>query len=127
MAVPVSTIHFNGASLMLGRCEVVHELPAEAKLLLQPHERDDFKAPTFLTTHVPARDQYSAQVRARDHFEEARALLRLIANDAANYAVSSHCFRQNDRYGFAFRITDTWVVQGTDENGVAVAAVPHAR
>jgi hypothetical protein len=67
VAVP-APIHFQGLKLVLGRCEVVHEIPDDAIVdLTLREERDEFKAAAFITTVVNARDQQSAEMRARDH------------------------------------------------------------
>ncbi len=117
VAVP-APIHFQGLKLVFGRCEVVHEIPDDAIVdLTLREERDEFKAAAFITTVVSARDQQSAEMRARDHFDEARALLRLISNDGANYPVPSHVWLHKGQYGNALRVTETGVVRGSDENG----------
>jgi hypothetical protein len=79
-AVPIRC-HFRGDALRVGKCRVEQQIPAQASGLAAGEDRTKLADRPWLVTDVLARDESSAKIVAADHFDEARALLRMLSDD----------------------------------------------
>jgi len=116
-AVPIRC-HFRGRVLTVGKCRVEQQIPSQASGFAIAEDRDKLIERPWLVTDVLARDRSSAMIVAADHFDEARALLRMLSDDIRRpIHTDIVTISEEEQLSWARSLGDLYIVRRADAAG----------